>query len=256
MIEIRDIARFTGHRNWWLIIDGLVSNTLYEFKQPTADTIVLCLPSAGPPLPDRVPAYQLEHDTIYNEVGTSDANGVLVYTSNNLAAASYHWVVYEKHLPTLAKGNNYNGTCLLAGSLENRLSWPPFDYASPGASLAYITGGTLTANPDHLQVHLNWSATTAIVEPGHLVYTVSRSVASNMSGLTVRATNITATSFLDTGLVDGTTYYYRVEARFKLDAWATPVGTDALSGNRNFTNIAQVTPRVRNESWGMIRKYA
>jgi cellulose 1,4-beta-cellobiosidase len=57
------------------------------------------------------------------------------------------------------------------------------------------------------QVALNWSAS-----PGATSYNIYRSTTPGAEGSTPYRTGITATSFTDTGLSNGTTYYYKVSA--------------------------------------------
>ncbi|HUZ06926.1 MAG TPA: LamG-like jellyroll fold domain-containing protein, partial [Candidatus Paceibacterota bacterium] len=64
----------------------------------------------------------------------------------------------------------------------------------------------LAAAPGNAQVALSWNASS-----GATSYNVKRSTTSG-SGYTNIASGVTATSYLDTGLVNGTTYYYVVSA--------------------------------------------
>lgn len=67
----------------------------------------------------------------------------------------------------------------------------------------------LVATAGNGAVSLNWNDNT---EPDFTTYTLYRSTTSG-SGFTPRATGLTASSFLDSPLTNGTTYYYRVAAR-------------------------------------------
>ncbi len=78
------------------------------------------------------------------------------------------------------------------------------------ASAAVVAGppgvpAALGATAGNAEVLLEWSAT-----PGASSYTILRGTSSG--GESVLATGITATSYVDTGLNNGTTYYYEVEA--------------------------------------------
>jgi len=81
----------------------------------------------------------------------------------------------------------------------------------------------VSVTPGVHQVSLSW-----MTRPGALKYDVERSTTSG-SGYAVRASNITSTSFTDSGLDDQTTYYYRV------------VGVDG-AGNRFPSNEVVGTP--------------
>jgi hypothetical protein len=65
----------------------------------------------------------------------------------------------------------------------------------------------LTARPANAQVNLSWTAW-----PGATSYNIYRSTTSGGEGNTPWATGVTGTSFADTGLTNGTTYYYQVSA--------------------------------------------
>ncbi len=72
--------------------------------------------------------------------------------------------------------------------------------AAPGPS------GGLTATPGNGQVGLSWAAAS-----GATGYRVRRSTTSGGPYTTVKS-NVVGTSFTDTGLANGTTYYYLVTA--------------------------------------------
>lgn len=65
----------------------------------------------------------------------------------------------------------------------------------------------LTATAGSSQVTLNWTAST-----GATSYSVFRGTASGAEATTPIASGLTGTSFVDTGVVNGTTYFYFVEA--------------------------------------------
>jgi len=67
------------------------------------------------------------------------------------------------------------------------------------------TGVTATAGPT--QVSLSWTASS-----GATSYNVYRSTSSGGEGTTAYASGITSTSYVNTGLTAGTTYYYKVAA--------------------------------------------
>jgi fibronectin type 3 domain-containing protein len=65
----------------------------------------------------------------------------------------------------------------------------------------------LTATAGNTQAALSWTAS-----PGAVSYNVYRGLTSGGEGTMPVATGITATSFTDTGLTNGTTFYYQVTA--------------------------------------------
>ena len=80
----------------------------------------------------------------------------------------------------------------------------------------------LVATGSNTTVALTWSASG-----GAISYTINRSLTSG-SGYVPVATGVTATSYLDTGLVDGTTYYYVVVATNSYGASADSAEASAV----------------------------
>jgi uncharacterized protein (DUF1800 family)/fibronectin type 3 domain-containing protein len=86
-----------------------------------------------------------------------------------------------------------------AGPMSNEAT------ATPRAPLAAPVN--LTANPGDAQITLTWSAVN-----GATAYNVYRGTASGGQASTPVASNVTATSFTNTGLTNGTKYYFKVAA--------------------------------------------
>ena len=87
----------------------------------------------------------------------------------------------------------------------------------------------LAATPDNAQVSLLWNSST-----GAATYNVLRSTTSG-SGYTSVATGLTGTSYTNTGLTNGTTYYYVVTA-------TNTGGTSANSSQVSATPVALPSP--------------
>jgi fibronectin type 3 domain-containing protein len=79
--------------------------------------------------------------------------------------------------------------------------------ATPQASVPPATPTGLTATAGNAQVTLNWTASS-----GATSYDIYRSTTSGGEGSTPYVTGVTATSFTDSSLSNGTTYYYEVSA--------------------------------------------
>jgi hypothetical protein len=90
-----------------------------------------------------------------------------------------------------------------SGAVTN-LNWLSFTSSTPSAPAA-PTG--LTATPGNGQIALTWTAVS-----GATSYNVYRSTTSDGEGSTPFRTGVTGTSFTDTGLTNGTQYFYRVSA--------------------------------------------
>jgi fibronectin type 3 domain-containing protein len=124
--------------------------------------------------------------------GWQDPDSGSVSWSGSLPAGSYRIVVGSHGISSLASANNYGfdvGTYTISGTLSTL----------PGVP----TG--VTATPANNQVTVSWSPSG-----GATSYNLYRATASH--GETLYQPGITSTTFSDTGLTDGTTYYYEVSA--------------------------------------------
>jgi fibronectin type 3 domain-containing protein len=108
----------------------------------------------------------------------------------------------------------------------------------------------LTASPGNAQAVLNWNASS-----GATSYNVYRGTSANGEGATPIQTGVTATSFTNTGLTNGTTYFYKVAA-------VNASGTSAQSSEASVTptggaNPSPNTPVLRiNAGGGAISPFA
>ncbi len=85
---------------------------------------------------------------------------------------------------------------------------------------------SLAASAGDAQVSLSWAASS-----GATSYNVYRATSAGGQGTTPIATNVTTTSFVNTPLANGTTYYFRVAA-------VNTAGTSALSNEASATPTA------------------
>ncbi len=112
----------------------------------------------------------------------------------------------------------YNGT---------QWSWQSTIYQSAGTTLS--APGSFTATPGNAQVALAWAAVTSATG-----YVVDRATNSGFTtGVTLGIYSASGLSFTDTGLTNGTTYYYRIRATasgFTDSGYSTANGTPAASG--------------------------
>jgi fibronectin type 3 domain-containing protein len=110
----------------------------------------------------------------------------------------------------------------IGGAGIGNLNWIKFNQNTIQVPLAPTN---LTATAGNAQISLSWTAAT-----GATSYTIKRSTTSGGSYVNV-ATGITATNYTNTGLTNGTTYYYVVSA----------VNSAGASGN---SNQASATPQT------------
>ena len=140
--------------------------------------------------------------------------------------------------PSLRIGSLQTGNNFLNGTLDDvRL----YDRILTASEITQLASGQLpapesvTATSGSEQITLSWNAVSDATD-----YTVQRSAASGGPYTTI-ASGVTATSYLDTGLVNGTTYYYVVsatnssgESPNSVEVSATPGVTTNLLVNPGF----------------------
>jgi fibronectin type 3 domain-containing protein len=104
--------------------------------------------------------------------------------------------------------------------------WENFNFDTTGGGGGSAPGAPtgLTATAGNAQVTLNWTASA-----GATSYNICRGTTANGQSATPIATGITGTSYTNTGLTNGTTYYYKVAA---VNA----------SGTSAYSNEASATP--------------
>jgi fibronectin type 3 domain-containing protein len=125
-----------------------------------------------------------------NVVATVDANNGYNASLTTTVGAGTYYVVAESH-----GGYGDVGQYSISGTIIPPNTTPP---ATP-------TG--LTATAGDAQVTLKWNASS-----GATSYNIYRSLTPGGEGTTAYKTGVTTISFTDTGLTNGTTYYYEVSA--------------------------------------------
>ncbi|WP_175623717.1 MULTISPECIES: glycoside hydrolase family 6 protein [Paenibacillus] len=98
----------------------------------------------------------------------------------------------------------------------------------PGGTTAPAAPALLTASAGNAQVSLTWTAST-----GATSYSVKRALSASGPFTTIAA-NVSGTSYSNTGLINGTTYYYVVTA-------TNAVGESVNSATATATPVAGVT---------------
>ncbi|RUS47874.1 glycoside hydrolase family 9 protein [Cohnella sp. AR92] len=133
--------------------------------------------------------------------------------------------------------NDYSATGLTGTAAVKTAYIPVYDNGvkvfgnepGPVTPVAPAAPASLTATAGKAQATLNWSASA-----GAASYNVKRSTTSGGAYTTV-ATGVTGTSYTNTGLTNGTTYYYVVSA-------VNGVGESANSAQASVTPAAPVVP--------------
>jgi glucosylceramidase len=140
----------------------------------------------------------------------TDGSKVLVVLNGNAAPTTFR-VVW----------NNQSFTYTLGQGNVVTFKWG-------NTTTAPATPTNLTASGGNAQISLSWSAAS-----GAASYTVKRATTSGGPYADV-ATGVTSTSYTNTGLANGTTYYYVVSA----------VNAVGSSGNSNQASAAPVAPTI------------
>ncbi len=188
--------------------------------------------------------------TMNNVLNTLSATGLPIYVSelDMTGDDATQLQRYQTKFPVLWENANVKGITLW-GYIQGQ-TWRDGTHlvTSSGAERPamqwlkqYLGGGTqqppaspsgLTATAGNAQISLSWSASS-----GATSYTVKRATTSGGPYTNV-ATNITGTNYTNTGLTNGTTYYYVVSASNgagssanSVQASATPTGGSTGTGS-------------------------
>jgi fibronectin type 3 domain-containing protein len=124
------------------------------------------------------------------------------------------------------------------------------DFAGVTTAALTLAPAGVTAAAQAGQVMLNWSATSGAVS-----YNVYRGTSPGGEATTPIASGITTLSFLDTGLTNGVTYYYKVsatdaggESAPSTEASATPQGVLSVQVNGGASQRSRLTTITVNFS--------
>ena len=107
-----------------------------------------------------------------------------------------------------------------------------------GGNTAPAAPSGLTANAGNASVTLNWTQSTT----SGVTYSVYRSTSSPATtGSTKVATGLTSTTWQDTGVTNGTTYYYVVTAQATLESAASNQASATPSATSNVIHVGSIT---------------
>lgn len=153
---------------------------------------------------------------VENETGTNLTGTITVSTTGG-------WQTWTTLAGTaaLTAGAHVLRVVIDTGSGSYNLNWMAFSASSIPAAPA-----NLVATAGNAQVSLTWTASS-----GATSYNVYRGATAGGESGTPIATGITATNFTNTGLANGTTYFYKVAA-------VNAAGTSGLSNEASATPAA------------------
>ncbi|MGO8670964.1 MAG: choice-of-anchor tandem repeat GloVer-containing protein, partial [Capsulimonadaceae bacterium] len=152
--------------------------------------------------------------------GASEVGTAFKLTTAGTLTTLYSFTGTDGEQPlALVQGTdtNFYGTALLGGSSNAGTV-----FKITVSSMPPLTPSDVTAIAGSEQVTLTWTAST-----GATTYRVYRGTASEGESATAIATGVTTASYVNTGLTNGVTYYYKVAA---LDSNGTSVQSREVSG--------------------------
>ena len=135
--------------------------------------------------------------------------------------------------PSLRIGSLQTGNNFLNGTLDDVRLYPRILSVSEIETLAaelLAAPQNVTASPDAAKITLSWSAVSGATD-----YTIQRA-ASSGGPFTNLATGVTATTYQDTGLADGATWYYTIATNGPsgLGAASAPVSATTYTSVENW----------------------
>jgi len=199
----------------WCVIDvNLPVNLRYDFSGTTAYAVNSYTVASANDSPERDPKnWQFQGSNDGTNWTTLDTRSNIAFTSRFQTQTftfsnSTSYQMYQLNITAY-----YSGTDGKVQLSELQM----FACSAPSAP----TG--LTATAGNTQVALSWTASS-----GATSYNVYRGASAGGESTTAIATGVTTTSYTNTGLTNGTTYYYKVAA-------VNSCGTSSLSGEASAT---------------------
>jgi len=164
-------------------------------------------------------------------------NGSSVLSNFDIYAAAGQNKALVREFNATSNASGQIVVALSQGSADNP-SIAGIEIVSPSTAPAAPTG--LTASAGNAQVSLSWTASS-----GATTYSVFRGTSAGGESATALVTGLTGTTYTNTGLTNGTTYYYKVAA-------VNASGTSAQSNEASATpaNVTSNAPVVRINAGG------
>ena len=165
--------------------------------------------------------------------GSGNVAATNVWGSENLTAGQSYPFNYTWDVPASQATGTYTG---MIGVFDG--GWATDYYWNNNGATITITPGSvgpaaptgLTATSGNAQVVLSWTASSSATS-----YSIFRGTTAGAEGAAAIATGIIAPSYTDTGLTNGTTYFYKVAA-------VNASGTGSLSDEAGATPQTPVEP--------------
>lgn len=158
------------------------------------------------------------NDSYTGANGTADSSGRIVFSITSIETNYVLWL-----------HDNISGSHAFRVASGVSVAWSS-GYASP----SYLGAATLSGTAGDSSTNLTWTASAVCDARADATYAIARNTFSPPS--TTIAAGLTATSYHDTGLANGTTYYYRITSRLRIFGSNTSPGATAQS------NIISLTP--------------
>lgn len=176
---------------------------------------------------------------VFNSAGSAVSTNV--WSGQNFTGGQAQQYTYTWNVPSTLAAGTYT---VMIGVFD--ASWATnYYWNSNGATITVTAGGSapvapagLTAAAGNAQVTLSWSPSS-----GAMSYNVYRGTAAGAEGASAIATGITSASYTNTGLTNGTTYYYKVAAVNSVGS--SPMSNEAsakpVSIPVNVTSLVKIT---------------
>lgn len=258
-----------SNTNGWAAYPGdayvdILGLDIYDFWDPSFNDTQFNANAAKSPSLNDVAAYCVAHgkQMALDEWGVAhDAHG----GNDNPFFIQKIWDWLNAHTSILAYETTYDDPGA-PSTLHHKLSPPEGTSWNPNAGALYkslwgSTGSTptipaaptgLSATGGNTQVSLTWTASS-----GATSYNVYRGTSAGGESTTPVVTGVTASTYTNTGLTNGTTYYFKVKAvnsagtsGYSNEASAAPIASSQPLANGNYTLAPANAPSLRLQATG------